>query len=63
MDNHDYSVTEQQRRVLEAHREAVSNGDQPLLNENIEGALFDAATHLLNDIANQLDGWAEGVKK
>ena len=49
-------------RVLEAHRESKANEDQPLLNQNIEGALFDAATQLLNDLENQLEGWAEGVK-
>ena len=49
-------------RVLDAHREARAWGDQPILNENIEGALFDAATQLLNDLENQLEGWAEGVK-
>ncbi len=50
-------------RVLDAHRDSVCNEDQPLLNENIEGALFDAATQLLNDLENQLEGWAEVVKR
>jgi len=50
-------------RVLDAHREAVSWGDRPLLNENIEGALFDAATQLLNDLSGQIEGWAEKVGK
>lgn len=49
-------------RVLDAHRESVINEDQPLLNQNIEGALFDAATHLLNDLANQLEGWADRAR-
>lgn len=49
-------------RVLDAHRDSVANEDQPLLNQNIEGALFDAATQLLNDLENQLEGWADGVK-
>ncbi len=46
-------------RVLDAHRDAVANEEQPLLNDNIEGALFDAATQLVSDLEHRLDRWAE----
>lgn len=63
MNNHDYTTNEQHRRVLDAHREAVANEDQPLLNDNTEGALFDAAAQLIRCLESQLEGWAEKAGK
>lgn len=50
-------------RVLDAHREAVANEEQPLLNDNTEGALFDAAAQLIRCLESQLEGWADKAGK
>ena len=50
-------------RVLDAHREAIANEEPPLLNQNIEGALFDAATVLVSGMNDRLEELAEKAGK
>ena len=45
--------------VLNAHRESVVDGNQPLLSENIHAALFNAALSLTARLEYMLEDWAD----